>query len=338
MITDARVLQPEFVPGDIVHRDREVYALSGALKPLTRNEPAETAFLFGPSGVGKTCIAQHTVEHLRENILELNHQYVNCWEDYSRYKTLYRVLEGVGQTFDVHRQSTPTDELLDRVREYDGPPYVVILDEADQLRDPDVLYELYRTRGLYMVLIANREEELFTYLDDRLRSRLQTAVRIQFDRYGMEALRGILEDRVRWGLVEDAVSEEQLTVIADSAGGDARTAIGILRNAARIATQDGREEIWSADVEEAIPEAKAEIKQKDIEKLTPDQRVLYEIVSESKEISPGELYKEYRARIDDPKTNRMVRNYLEKMKHYNLIRAEGENRGRTYRIAGDNIS
>lgn len=69
-------------------------------------------------------------------------------------KTLYRILEGLDQTLDIHRQSTPTDELFERLQDYDGPPYVVTLDKADQLEDTDVLYELYRTPTVTMVLIA----------------------------------------------------------------------------------------------------------------------------------------------------------------------------------------
>ena len=44
------------------------------------------------------------------------------------------------------------------------------------------------------------------------------------------------------------------------------------------------------------------------------------------------MYREYRERADDPKTNRMVRTYLQKMEHYNLIVAKGENRGREYHL------
>ncbi|MFC6838422.1 Cdc6/Cdc18 family protein [Halomarina ordinaria] len=331
MISDARVLHPEFVPRDVVHRDREIRGLSRALEPITHNEPVETAFLFGPSGAGKTCIAQHTVERLRETVLDLTYQYVNCWEDYTRYKALYRVVEGVAPSFDMHRQSTPTDALIERLREYDGPGCVVILDEADQLEDMGVLYDLYRTRGLSMILIANREEELFAHLDERLASRLRTTARIRFDHYTEDELVAILSDRARWGFHDGAVEQEHLEEIADAAGGDARTAIGILRNAARLATQSGVDSMTAEHIGDAVPEAESEIAQKDIEKLTPDQRALYDIICEYDEIAPGDLYREYRERVEEPKSDRMVRNYLSKMQHYNLISARGENRGRTYR-------
>lgn len=331
MIRDARVLQPEFVPRDIVHRSHEVNTLSNALEPVMEGNPGETAFLHGPSGSGKTCIAQYVAERLRENVIDINYQYVNCWEDYSRFKTLYRILEGIDRTLDIHRQSTPKDELLERLHAYEGPPYVVILDEADQLEDKSVLYELYRTRGLTMVLISNQEAELFASLNERLTSRLRTAIRIDFNRYSVEELVSILEDRVRWGLREETVTDEQLELIADAAAGDARVGIEILRVAAQRATQQGLDTISDAVIETSVSEAKSEIQQRNIEKLNEDQRVLYNIITEEQEVAPSDLYEQYRERVDEPKTDRMVRNYLRKMERYNLIKAVGENRGRTYR-------
>lgn len=332
MITDARVLDADFVPNDVVHRDAEINALSSALDPVTRGKTPEHALLVGPSGAGKTCIARYAVDQLRETVIDVNTQYVNCWKDYSRFKTLYRVLEGIDRALDVHRQSTPTDELLDRLHTYDGLPYVVILDEVDQLDDTDVLYDLVRAPKLGLVLLANREEELFQQLDDRVVSRLQTATRIRFDAYDTETLVEILEDRVRWGLRADAITSEQLGMIAEAAAGDARVAIGILRGAARHATQKGADTIAGTHIEETVPHAKAEIKRKNLQKLNTDQRLLYDIIADHGEIRPGNLYEEYEEQAPEPKTKRMVRYDLQKMCHYNLIVAEGENRGRTYQV------
>lgn len=331
MITDARVLDPEFVPQDVVHRDGEINHLTSTLRPITDNETAEPAFLFGPSGTGKTCIAQYALEHLRETVLELNTQYVNCWEDHSRYTALYRILEGINQTFDVHRQSTPTDVLLERLRDYDGPPYVVILDEVDQLQDKDLLYELYRVRGLSTVLIANDDDEFFSQLSGRVTSRFRTSARINFVPYSQHELTSILDDRVRWGLRQDTIADEQVAEIAGAAGGDARAAIGILRVAARRADRDGCDRITEGVIEQAVSEAKTEIEQRTLDKLTTDQTILYDIITEHSEIAPSLLYDEYRDRAENPRSDRMVRNYLSKLVHYNLVEAEGENRGRLYR-------
>ncbi|MDV7351354.1 orc1/cdc6 family replication initiation protein [Halorubrum distributum] len=331
MITDARVLQPEFIPQEVTHRDAEVNTLSSVLQPILDGNSTDPVFLHGPSGVGKTCIAQFTVERLRENVVDLNHQYVNCWEDYSRFKTLYALLEGINKTIDIHRQSTPRDQLLDRLRDYDGSPYVVILDEVDQLEDKSLLYDLYRIRGLTMILIANNEQGVFADVDDRINSRLANATRIHFRQYHHDELVAILQDRVRWGLNPDVIDTKELDSIANNAAGDARVAIGILRQAARTANAQQMNEISKDVIRKVTPEAKSEIKQKTVDRLTTHQEVLYETITEYGEISPNELYEEYCNRVSDPKTQRMVRNYLSKLEHYNLIEAEGNTRGRTYR-------
>jgi len=69
MITDARVFQDEFVPSDVVPRDGEINYLSSTLRPITDGGPIEPVRMFGPSGTGKTCLAQSTVKQLREEVI-----------------------------------------------------------------------------------------------------------------------------------------------------------------------------------------------------------------------------------------------------------------------------
>ncbi|WP_135823680.1 Cdc6/Cdc18 family protein [Halorussus ruber] len=335
MITDARVLRTGFVPREVEHRDAEVTHLTEILAPLTDGNPADTTLLLGPSGVGKTCLAKYTAEQLRQELLDVEYQYVNCWQNFSEFRTLYRILEGLGKTVDIHRQSTPRDELFERLRTYDGPPCVVILDEADQLEDKNLLYHLHELPQFSMLLIANRERELFANADERLTSRLTGCERVRFDRYDSEELVSIMDARVKRGLEEGAIERDQLATIADAAGGDARVALSILRTAARQAHQHYDSEITDEILEASIPEARAERHEKDVETLTPHQKALYEIIEEHDAISPNELYEEYRERMDDPKTDRTVRNYLSKMDQYDVIRAEGTSRDRTYRSVSE---
>jgi len=332
MITDARVLQPEFIPREVQHRDAEVNYLSSVLNPITGGHRADPALLHGPSGAGKTCIAQYLVEQLREAVVDLNYQYVNCWEDHSRFKTLYRLLDGVNQTVDIHRQSTPKDVLLERLRDTEDTPYIAILDEVDQLEDKSLLYDLYRIPNLTMILIANNEEGIFATVDDRLHSRLTDCERIHFRSYHESELIAILQDRVHWGLRDDAIGTSEIEFIAANAGGDARVAIGILRRAARTTRNSQADTITPDSIRKAIPEAKSEIRQQTVDRLTAHQQVLYDIITEHGEIQPQRLYNTYADRTDDPKTKRMVRNYLSKLEHYNLIAADGNTKGRIYRV------
>ena len=331
VIVDGRVLQDDFVPSEVVHRHDEVTLLSEALEPLLADERPETAFLFGPTGVGKTCIARYTLDRLGEQLPSVRVAYVNCWQEYTRFRVLYSLLEAIDRSFDVHR-STPKDELFGRLRAADDAPLVAILDEVDQLEETEALYDLHRLPHVSPVLIANREEELFASFDDRVRSRLRAGTRVQFDRYGTDELVAILGERARQGLEPGSVTDAQLRTIADAAAGDARVGIGILRSAAQRAQGRGHEQLTDELLAEAIPDARTAIRQKTVESLLDHQLTLYEIVAEAGEIDPGELYETYETRVDAPKTRRTLRNYLTKMVHYDLIEAVGEKRGRSYRI------
>ena len=337
MITDARVLRAGFVPREVEHRDAEVTHLTEILAPLTNSEPADTTLLLGPSGVGKTCLAKYTAEQLRQEVLDVEYQYVNCWQNFSEFRTIYRILEGLGRTVDIHRQSTPRDELFERLRQYDGPPCVVILDEVDQLEDKRLLYHLHELSQFSMLLIANRERDLFATAGERLTSRLTGSERVRFDRYSAGELVSILNARAKWGLEEGVISDSQLETIADAAGGDARVALSIFRTAARQAQRQNLTEITDGVVEAAVPEARVERHEKDVETLTHHQRTLYKIIEEHEAISPSDLYEKYEQRVEDPKTNRTVRNYLSKMDQYDVIEAAGTSRDRTYRSVSESF-
>ena len=142
MIQDARFLRAGFVPSEVVHRDPEVNHLSSVIEPLARGETADTALITGFTGSGKTCIAKFTVTELRQEKLDIDRVYVNCWEDQTRFQPVYAILDEFERTVDIHRQSTPRDILLNRLRDHHESPCVVIFDEVDQLENKGILYEL----------------------------------------------------------------------------------------------------------------------------------------------------------------------------------------------------
>ena len=333
MIEDARVLRDDFIPAEVVHRDAEIQHLSRVLSPLTDGEPAETLIVTGPSGAGKTCLTQFTVDRLKQEVLDLHVHYVNCWQNYSRFRVLYRILEGLGKTVDIHRQSTPHDELIERLQTHNESHSVVILDEADQLQDTAILYDLHQLRNVSMILIANREQELLAQVDDRLTSRLVGSERLGFNRYADDELIDILEKRAERGLEPGSIATRQLKQIVEASNGDARAAIGILRNAARKAQYNSVDRITDEIVDSSIPDAREEMHQQNVDRLTPDQRAVYEIIEQEGSVTPSELYQQYSSQVDDPKTDRTVRNYLSKMVQYNLITAEGSSHDRVYKIA-----
>ncbi|MFD1646065.1 Cdc6/Cdc18 family protein [Haloarchaeobius litoreus] len=332
MIRDARVLRAGFVPSEIEHRDAELNHLSSVLEPITNGEPADTAIVTGPSGTGKTCLSKFVTERLQEEVLDVKSTHVNCWRNYTRFRVLYQILDDLGKTIDIHRQSTPRDELVDRLQQYDDSRTVVILDEVDQLEDPSVLYDLHSIENIAIICIANEEEQLFSRVDDRLVSRLRSSEHVRMDRYHNDQLYDILQARAKRGLDPGTVTEHQLYRIADAAAGDARLGIGILRSAAGKADREEYEEITDDLLLDAATDARAQIKQRSLDSLTPHQRAVYDIVRKHGPVGPSEIHDRYTDEVDDPRTKRTVRTYLSKMEQYNLLDAEGTSRDREYSI------
>jgi Cdc6-like AAA superfamily ATPase len=253
----------------------------------------------------------------------------------SRYRALFRILEQLGRTVDVHRQSTPQDVLLERLRKYDDD-CVVVLDEADQLDNKGIIYDLRQPPQFTLVLIANQEENLFGDVDERLQSRLHGTQTIQFDPYGVDQLVAILQARADAAFAHpDAITTGLLQEIADAAAGDARVAITILREAAKAADRTNRNHITSEEVEAAIPEGRQAVRNETKESLKPTQRTLYEIVEahvdeHGEAMPPSTLYDAYQETADDPVGNRQVRRHLNKLEHYELIAIHGYSRDRRY--------
>ena len=276
-------------------------------------------------------MTKYVVDELQKHSSEVLAGSVNCWRYPSRFKVYYNLLQQLGVNL-IHRTGTPTDELVDKFRsKVSKRPSIVILDEVDQVENERILYDFAREEKIALVMIANKETALYN-VDERIRSSLEGTREIQFPAYDTDEIVDILLDRRKWGLRKEAIGRAQLKKIAARADGDARIAINALRIAAEEAEEADSEEIKSSIIDEALPEAEKQNKSKSIEKLNDHQEVLYEIIEDEESISPGDLYEKYREEVDEPKVERTLRKYLNKMDHYNVIKSEGEGRWRKYRV------
>ncbi|WP_281195823.1 Cdc6/Cdc18 family protein [Halorubrum sp. F4] len=334
MIRDGTVFDEDHLPREIVGRNQHMNEVTDALAPIEDGFRAENCFLFGPSGAGKTTVARAAVRELRQEVLDVPHAYVNCWQDYTRnavLEVLARDLVGAA----VPRSSS-TSDLADRIgRNFDGPG-VVILDEVDQLRETDLLYDLHEFRGLSWIGIANDEIDLLADLDQRVRSRISVGYRVRFDAYGDDTIADILERRARAGLGSGVVSDDVFERIARLTDGDARKGINVLRVAARKATQEGLAGVPVRLVDEAVPAAEREMARKTYSKLNSHQRVIYEVLRDDGPLIQRELYERYQERHDEPVSIRYLRDaHLSKLEHYDLVTTESRSGKKLYDLAVD---
>jgi len=332
IIKDLRVLTESFIPRRIIHRDGQINALRDNLKPLIDKEAPRNSFIYGPPGTGKTSMSQYVVDELKAYSPVLS-VYINCWLYPSRFKILYSILQSLGQIF-IHRKGTPTDELLDLLRQkMKNRSCVIVLDEADQLEDDKILYDLVETPGICIIMIANKET-IFYDADPRIRSRLESMERIEFRPYSTNEILDILKDRAEWGLVPHVITPVQLNKIAEHSNGDARKAIGVLRAAAETAENQDSELITDTHIEKAIPKSVSINQTKTLESLNVHQKILYGIIKSSRQVPSSDLYQKYsavcREKDLEPLVDRTIRNHLEKLQSYNLISVSGEGRWTVY--------
>ena len=320
------------MPEALLHRDKQREKIEKTLEPMLKGYRPRPLLLYGPSGTGKTSVANDVAEQLGSESSNLKICYVNCWIDYSRFRVFYSIVQQIASPLLIHRKGTPTDELVERwERVLAASRCLVILDEVDQLRDKDTLYMLARP-GVGLIFIADAEDALLD-ASMRTRSRLGSTELVGFKSYSVDEVVSILRERARLALHPKGISDDQLLSIAMSAGGDARRAIETLRFAAANAQREDHAAILDSDIEHAIPAAGKLSNERGISKLNMHQRVLYEIVRGSKEISSAALYHKYYEEVTDPVQVRTLRNYLQKLTMYGFVRSRGTGRWRTYSLA-----
>ncbi|GAB7011737.1 Cdc6/Cdc18 family protein [Halolamina salina] len=331
MLRDGTVFDEDHLPREIVGRNSQMNEVTDALAPIEDGFRAENCYLFGPSGAGKTTVARAAVRELRREVLEVPTAYVNCWKESTRSGVLERAAKDLANA--AVPKNAPARDLVDKLESSLDSPSVIILDEVDQLRDPDTLYDLHSIYGLSWICIANREVDLLARLEERVRSRVSVGYRVQFDRYTADTVTEILARRASQGLDPGAVERETLKEIAEMADGDARRAITALRVSARKAADEGLSSIPRRLVRESVLDAEEEVRQKAISKLNDHQRVLYECLEEAGPLIQKELYEHYKREHPDPITLRALRErHLPKLEHYNLITTDSEGGAKTYQI------
>jgi Cdc6-like AAA superfamily ATPase len=327
LITEARALRADELPREIIRRHDHLVQLATALEPVVEGDTPETTFFHGPSGAGKTAVARRGVEKLKAEALAVDSAYVECW-DRTSAAVLRRALDSVSHK-PVH-DSTGRDELLQRLRDRDRHT-IVILDEVDQLAEYGVLHDLYQCPTATMLGIANRLPPLYASVDERVGSRISSAVEVRFKPYTDAELIAILEDRADWGLTPNAIRRETLEYIAREADGDARRAISILRHAAKTAASRGRHDIAESIVDSVLGDAERDVRETSLAKLSTDHRRLYEALRGAGEVGVEELYRRYRERGDEDCSDRHIRNLRQKLLDYGLVKRLGSKNDRRYR-------
>src|SRR3989344_9123321 len=83
LFKDKTVLQSNYTPDNIPHRDEQIESVASILAPALRGERASNLFVYGKTGSGKTLSVQKVINRMVARIKEsgkdnLKVLYVNC--------------------------------------------------------------------------------------------------------------------------------------------------------------------------------------------------------------------------------------------------------------------
>jgi cell division control protein 6 len=244
-------LDSSFAPPRLVRRDKELDLVRKRYRDALTKGGAYHQLLTGGIGSGKTAIAHRLGTDLEKGGklggIGVQRVYVNCWRRSSDRTVLHHLLRAVGVS--LPDRGYALAEMLDVFEQgiRKSPRHLlVVLDEVSALvrQETKLVYLLTRSPevnlgSISLFLVAS--EDVLPYLDPASRSSFGVTHRLQLKAYDRDDLAEIVRYRASLALAPGTYSDDVVEQIAALAGGtgDARFALELLTNAARIAEEAG---------------------------------------------------------------------------------------------------
>jgi cell division control protein 6 len=318
---DKYMLQSNYKPDQVLHREEQMKQIASILAPVLRGEKPSNLFLYGKTGTGKTLSIDCVTEELKKRPIasssskpsKLRIEYLNCKlkkVSDTEYRILAELIKKMGG--EVPQTGLPTQavytkfiELIDSEKQL----IILVLDEIDQAVkkiSSDFLYNLTRLNSelsntqICIIGISNN----LTFLDEvdpRVRSSLSEE-EVVFPPYNALQLQDILSKRAEKSFKEGSVGDgvvQKCAAFAAREHGDARRALDLLRIAGELCERDGSKKILLKHIDEANNKIERD-KILDVISSEPRQfqLVLYAIMqlsdkNKDKPIFTGDVYNLY---------------------------------------------
>lgn len=350
------ILQSNYNPGIIPHRDEQIEAVASILAPSLRGERVSNLFVYGKTGTGKTLSVRHVGKKIEEKVKEMGGEnlklvYVNCKLKKvadTEYRILAEIIHELGGS--VPATGLPTDQVYSKFIELiDNKKQVIllILDEIDQAVkkiSDNFIYTLTRLntdlkKAQISIVGISNSLTFMDNLDPRVRSSLGEEELI-FAPYNALQLQDILKERSATAFKEDALDEGVIAKCAAFAArehGDARRALDLLRVAGELAERDNKKRVSLQHIDAANQKIEKD-KMLDIIESEPKQfqlvlSAIMELDEKSSEsIFTGDVYNSYQEICEksgnEVLTQRRVSDILAEFDMLGIINARVISKGR----------
>ena len=355
IFANKEVLQANYTPENIPHRDEQIEQIAKILAPALKLNKPSNLFIYGKTGTGKTLSAIHTTNKIQqladERGIPIKIIYLNCKLKKiadTEYRLIAQIVREYGKEIAI--TGLPTDEvykyffkLIDQKKQIT----ILILDEIDQLikkTGDEVLYNLTRINSelkeSQISIIGISNDLVFTdSLDPRIKSSLSEE-EIIFKPYNAVQIQDILNQRAKEAFKENTLSQGVIAKCAAYAArehGDARRALELLRVAGELAEREDNKKVEITHLDEAEEKLEKD-RVVDIVASQPKQfqAILYSVLllsaKNNKIFETGELYNTYRKICTNtnmrPLTQRRVSDVVSELDMLGIINAKTISKGR----------
>lgn len=352
VIKNPNILDFDYIPEELVHRDDQLKYLAQMFKPLLSNV-SQNVIIKGPIGTGKTviakkfCISLTNLARKQGNIIEYVH--INCRKRTTDSMTLLGILNHFDSRFPDRGFSV--QEMLQVLKKQlirKNAQILIILDEVDSLlkkSGSNLIYNLTRfsdessLEKTPVSLLLISQKDILPLLDIAALSTFKRSNVLSLDKYTRDELFDIISQRVKLAFHAGSVDSDSIDLISDIASewGDARFAIELLWKAGIAADHQHVERVTPEHVRAAKAETYSIVTESKLKNLEKHQLLtLYAIAKRLKKdqtayVNTGKAEKTYILTCEEyeekPRTHTMFWNYLKEIENAGFINIKPSSKG-----------
>jgi len=352
VIKNPNILDFDYVPENLIHRDEQLKFLAQMFKPLLSGV-SQNIVIKGSVGTGKTVISKKFCSTLvnlaRRQGKLIEYVHINC----RKRSTDSMVLLGILTHFDPRfpDRGFSVQEMLEVLRKQlqrKNAQLLVVLDEVDALikkSGSGLIYSLTRFSDESLVektpvsLLLVSQKDVVSMLDSSSISTFKRSNVLSLEKYTRDELYDIVAQRVDLAFHHNTVDNDSIDLIADIASewGDARFAIELLWKSGISTDSQHVDRVTPEHVRAAKAETYSIVTESKLKNLDRHQLItLYAIAKKLKKdgtayVSTGDAEKIYAITCEEynekPRNHTMFWTYLKEIENAGFINIKFSGKG-----------